>query len=213
MGLTIAPAVALWGPFECPDEPVWIKRSALGSSRTVTWTLPADRSGPGQPWTSVVLRSPHGPRPSILAVGTQPHLRRRHARVPVQVARPGQGGPWGLRTELVSCLPVQTGLLPPEEGAPPRIFFPFLWFSQRRQMGRWGPWRVLFFSPLSSQHWRQQTCGVFPHRPRLGHQLGVLQLNSSLTLSPWRHRQIPQVRDSVPRGCPLQMSVTTSLGL
>lgn len=41
------------------------------------------------------------------------------AHVPVQVARPRQGGPWGLRTELLSVSPVQTGLLPLEEGAPP----------------------------------------------------------------------------------------------
>ena len=75
--------------------------AATSSMMMMMMMRPAGRRGPGQLGTSVVLRSPHGPRPNISAVGTQPRLRRHQARVPVQVARPGRGGPGGL--ELNFC--------------------------------------------------------------------------------------------------------------
>lgn len=123
---------------------------------------PAGRRGPGQLGTSVVLRRPHGPRPSILAVGTQPRLRRHQARVPVQVARPGRGGPGGLELNFChACLYRQACYLR-RKGPLLEFFFPSSHFHKGTRWAGGGP-SGCCFSIHSPHNTGDSKCVGFSH--------------------------------------------------
>ena len=67
------------------------------------------------------------------------------------------------------------------------------------------------YSPMHDTPTPDVRGGRLPQGTILGHQLGVLQFNSTLTLSTWRWRQTPQAKCSGPQDCPHQPHVTRQL--